>query len=158
MSDHEMQLFDLISDARAHPEKYPPNGNASGAVMSACTNALQTSRQLQDIAREHNIYLASRPIDWVNSDLNMHRGPNGNLVWDAGEPLSQAGYNAFRAENVATGFTTADAVVRFWMQDDAPSGWGHRNLILNCTLQEAGIGHHEGGPGGHYWTLDMGTR
>ncbi|MDT0344553.1 CAP domain-containing protein [Streptomyces litchfieldiae] len=156
MSDQE--LFDVISDARAHPEKYPPNGNASGAAMSPCANAFQLSPRLRDVARDHNTFLASRPIEWVNSDVNMHRGPSGKLVWEDGEPMSQAGYNTFRAEIVATGFPTAEAAVRFWMQDDAPWSWGHRNLILNCSVQEAGTGHHQGGSGGHYWTVDMGTR
>lgn len=154
----DQQLFDLINDARLHPEKYPPNGNSSGASMNACPNALTLSSQLQEIARAHNAFLASQPIEWVNDDLNMHRGPGGKLAWEDGEPMSQAGYTAFRAENVATGFPTAEAAVRFWMQDDERWNWGHRNLILNCAAQEFGFAHHEGGPGGHYWTLDMGTR
>ena len=64
----------------------------------------------------------------------------------------------FPGENVATGFGNAAEVVRFWMQDDEASAWGHRNQILNCTTREAGIGHLQGGPGGHYWTLDVGTK
>jgi uncharacterized protein YkwD len=47
--------------------------------------------------------------------------------------------------------------VQFWMQDDAPSNWGHRNLILDCGLTDAGAAHLAGGPLNHYWTVDMGT-
>jgi uncharacterized protein YkwD len=43
------------------------------------------------------------------------------------------------------------------MQDDAPSNWGHRNLILDCGLTDAGAAHLAGGPLNHYWTVDMGT-
>jgi hypothetical protein len=158
MSQEEKNLFDLVNDARTHPEKYPPNGSTQGAAMNPCSGPFQYSVQLRDIAREHNRFLASKPIDWVNTYPNMHTGPNGKLVWDAGEPMDRAGYHSFRSENVATGFATPAEVMRFWMQDDERFGWGHRNLILNCNAREAGIGHYQGGPGSHYWTLDVGTR
>ncbi|WP_107093743.1 CAP domain-containing protein [Streptomyces sp. XY332] len=90
----------------------------------------------------------------------MHRGPEpaNKLTWEDGEPMDKAGHNTYRGENVAIGFTTPADVMRSWMQDDEAWSWGHRNFILNCTIQEAGVGHHQGGPVGHYWTLDMGTR
>src|SRR5215217_6833501 len=147
------ELWDLVNEARAHPEKYPPHGNRSGASMNACRH-FQYSRTLSGLAYEHNEYLASRPIDWVNTYPNMHLGPNGKPTLDAGEPMDQAGFHSQRSENVATGFRTAAEVVRFWMQEDEQFGWGHRNAILTCELQTAGTAHLEGGPGGHYWTLD----
>ncbi len=158
LTAEERQVLDSINDARAHPQKYPPSGNTSGAAMNSCANPVQYSQQLRDIARDHNNFLASRPIDWVNQYPNMHTGPDGKLAWDPGAPMDQAGYRTYRGENVATGFPTSAEVMRFWMQDDERSAWGHRNFILNCTNQEAGVGHDQGGPGGHYWTLDMGAR
>jgi hypothetical protein len=157
MTAAEAELLRLINDARAHPEKYPPHGNSAGAAMVACGAGFQYSKKLADIARAHNNYLASQPINWVNTYPNMHKGPNGKLVWEPGEPMDQAGYHSYRSEIVATGFPTAADAVRFWMQDDAPSQWGHRNLILNCTIREAGPAHLQGGPGNHYWTVDMGN-
>ncbi|MGW1682907.1 CAP domain-containing protein [Saccharopolyspora sp. NPDC002376] len=153
-----MMEFDLINDARQHPEKYPPHGNSAGAAMTGCARGFNFSSTLTDIASAHCAYLKDQPRDWVNADQNMHRGPSGKLVWEPGEPMEQAGYHAWRAENVAVGFTTAEAAVRFWMQDDEPFGWGHRNAILRCETMEASLGYYEGGPWGHYWTLDMGTR
>ena len=150
--------FDLINDARQHPEKYPPHGNAGGAIMTACPAGFAQSPQLTDAANSHNAFLANHPKDWAVSGDNMHRGPSGKLVWEAGEPMDQAGYRSWRAENVAVGFTTAEEALRFWMQDDERFGWGHRNAILRSSTQEAGFGHQTGGPWGHYWTLDMGTR
>lgn len=47
-----------------------------------------------------------------------------------------------------------DQAMHFWMVDDAPSSWGHRNFILNCNIHNMGVGHSQGGPGGHYWTFD----
>jgi hypothetical protein len=107
-------------------------------------------------ARTHpEKYLASQSIAWVNTFPNMHKGSDGKLAWDNGGPISRAGYNSRRPEIVATGFSTAADAIRFWMQDDAPSRWWHRNLVLNCAIQEAGADHLQGCP---YWTVDMGTR
>jgi hypothetical protein len=39
-----------------------------------------------------------------------------------------------------------------------PAPVGHRNGILNCTIQEAGGAHLAGDSGGHYWTVDMRDR
>lgn len=151
-------LFDLINDARTHPGNYPPHGNPAGAITSACTTGFALSAELTEIARAHTVYLKGQPKDWVTTGDNMHRGPGGKLVWDPGEPMDQAGYRTWRAENVAVGFTTPEAAVRFWMQDDERFGWGHRNGILRCATLEAGVGHEQGGPWEHYWTLDMGTK
>jgi len=158
----EKDLLHFINDARRNPGKYPPRGNAAGAAMTACPVGFKFSRSLWGIARDHSQYLATQPKAWVTSGDNMHRGPKGELpkgklVWEAGEPMERAGYRTWKAENVAVGFSSAEAAVRFWMQDDAEHNWGHRNAILRCATREAGVGHHAGGPWGHYWTLDMGT-
>lgn len=154
----DSELIGLINDARVHPEKYPPHGNTAGATMAACPSPFRESSVLAGIASTHNGYLATQPIAVVNTFPNMHKNADGKLAWDAGEPMDTAGYHSFRAEIVATGFPTAADALRFWMQDDAPSQWGHRNLILNCTIQEAGGAHLAGDSGGHYWTVDMRDR
>ena len=77
MRPDRLVLFDLINEARAHPENYPPDGNSSGASMSACPSPVRYSQQLSDIARDHNDDLASRDIIWVNLVDHMHRGPDG---------------------------------------------------------------------------------
>ncbi|MFD8828694.1 CAP domain-containing protein [Streptomyces sp. NPDC059605] len=157
MRDEAAELFWLINDARTHPNKYPPNGDATLAKMTACSSVFQSSKWLTGTAQAHNSYLASQPIDWVNTYPNMHKNPDGALVGDAGEAIDMAGYHSSRAEIVATGFPTAADAVEFWMQNDAPFQWAHRNLILECGLTQAGAAHLQGGPGGHYWTVDMGT-
>jgi cysteine-rich secretory family protein len=154
----QTELMRLVNDARTHPEKYPPNGNAQEATMAACPTPFQVSSSLSGAASRHNTYLATQPIASVNMFPNMHKEPDGKLVWDDGESIDKAGYQTKRAEIVATGFPTAAEAMRFWMQDDAPSKWGHRNNILNCAIREAGGAHLQGGPGNHYWTVDMGTR
>ncbi|MFF3677409.1 CAP domain-containing protein [Streptomyces sp. NPDC002120] len=156
-SDEEKEFWSLINDAREHPQKYPPHGNTSGAVMSACPSGFRFSGALTETARNHNVFLSGKDKNWVSTGDNMHRGPSGKLVWDDGEPMAEAGYNP-RKENVAVGFSTPEQAVRFWMQDDEVHAWGHRNAILNCSISEGGVGHYPGGPWGHYWTLDMGVK
>jgi hypothetical protein len=152
------QFLKMINEARAHPELYPPHGNTAGAAMTACSNGLTYSSALHSTAADHNDYLASQTREWIGVDSNAHRGPNGKLVWEAGEPMDQAGYHSYRAEIVAWGQETRGDALRAWMQDDEASNWGHRNLILNCSVQDAGPAIHNGGSWGHYYTVDMGNR
>jgi hypothetical protein len=155
------RFLKLINNARAHPEQYPPHGNTQGATMTPCPNGLQHSVDLSVTAANHNDYVATQPIEWVNKDgeQNMHRDPNGELVWKDGEPMDKAGYKGWRSEIVATSQPTTEDALRFWMQDDEKYNWEHRNNILDCEHNhEAGANIHNGGPGGHYYTVDMGKR
>jgi uncharacterized protein YkwD len=72
-------------------------------------------------------------------------------------PIQASGYDRARGEIVGTGQTTAAEVVKFWMQNDEASKWGHRNNILNCGYTDAGAAHLAGGPLNHYWTVDLGA-
>jgi hypothetical protein len=164
MSAEEKELRRFVTDARTHPENYPPHGNSAGATMPPGVPDFKRSEWLTHIARAHSNFLKDQDKDWVVDDLNMHRGPGGVLVWEVGQPIEQAGFHTWRSENVAVGFDTAEKVVRFWMQDDEAWGWGHRNAILfddwytPDDIREAGFGYSQGGPWTHYWTLDMGRK
>jgi hypothetical protein len=161
----EQELFRLINDARAHPQNYPPHGNAQRASMNSCANPFKGSSELRTTAYHHDAFLATHPEEWMygttgdipNDIPNTHTGPDGKPVWAAGEPMDQAGYHSARYEIVAWGQATPAEVIRAWMQDDEHSQWGHRNIILNCTIQWLGVNHRQGGPVRHYWTGDMGN-
>ena len=146
-------LLAAVNDARLHPEKYPPHGNTAGAKMEACPSAFAGSGSLDQAAATHNSFLASS-----DKNVNAHQNANGKLSWEDGGPIEAAGYNSARAEIVATGQGTANAAVVAWMQDDGDQAWGHRNIILDCNLADAGAAHLTGGPWGNYWTVDAGTR
>jgi hypothetical protein len=154
-------LAGLINDARLHPQNYPPTGNTAGAAMAACATPFVISPALEGTAQAHNSYLATEPIsgnDGISTPPNMHKDPDGTLATDVpGGPIAKAGYKTRTGEVVAWGQTTALAALQAWMQNDADSQWGHRNLILNCALTQAGPAHLQGGLGGDYWTVDMGT-
>jgi hypothetical protein len=150
----------LVNDARTHPELYPPRGDPTGAAMAACDGPFLSSQALADTAASHNDFLASQPVEWVMTRPHMHAStPDGmQMSTDAGAPIDQAGFHSLRAQIVAMGYPTAAAVVAAWMQDDGgPLAWGHRNIILNCALSQAGAAYLQGGPGGHYWTVNMGN-
>ncbi len=151
-------LLTAINDARMHPEKYPPRGNTAGAKMGACTSPFRQSAALYKGANAHDKFLAGQPTSWVQSGLNAHRDPNGALAWESNGHIAAAGFNGARAEIVAWGQPTSAAAVRAWMQDDEHSNWGHRNIILDCSLSYAGASNYAGGPAGHYFTADMGNR
>jgi hypothetical protein len=149
----------LVNDARTHPELYPPHGDTTGAAMAPCAGPFLSSQALADTASSHNDFLASQPVEWVMTRPHMHAStPDGmQMSTDAGAPIDQAGFHSLRAQIVAMGYPTAAAVVQAWMQDDGPLAWGHRNIILNCALSQAGAAYLQGGPGGHYWTVNMGN-
>ncbi len=90
------------------------------------------------------------------NDFFDHTGSDGS---SPGDRIHEAGYQYSRAaENVAAGYTTPEAVVDGWMQSS-----GHRDNILNCALQDIGVGYYylENDTGNvnykHYWTQVFAT-
>jgi cysteine-rich secretory family protein len=150
-------LLAAVNDARAHPEKYPPNGDANageGAKMTACSNPFVNSASLASAAATHNQFIAG-----PGAGGDPHQNASGKQSWADGGPIQAAGYNSWRAEIVAIGQGNENGAVVDWMQNDANASppWGHRNNILNCGALQAGAAHLSGGPQGNYWTVDIGT-
>jgi len=72
--------------------------------------------------------------DMAFNDFFSHTGSDGSSPW---ERIQATGYEySLAAENIAAGYSTPQAVVRAWM-----SSSGHRQNILNCDLQEIGVGY-----------------
>jgi uncharacterized protein YkwD len=92
--------------------------------------------------------------DMANHNFVDHPGSNGSTVVSRVEAAGYTGWRAV-AENVAGGQVTAAGVVRSWM-----SSPGHRANILNCSLEDIGVGYvkKSGNTRGTYWTQDFGAK
>lgn len=72
--------------------------------------------------------------DMAFNDFFSHTGSDGSSPW---ERIQATGYDySLAAENIAAGYNTPLAVVQAWMRSSE-----HRENILNCDLQEIGIGY-----------------
>jgi len=94
---------------------------------------LEWNRDVAQVAQEHS-------RDMVQRNFFAHVNPDGDTPFDR---LAAAGIEWSRAaENIAFGFSNADAVLQGWL--DSP---GHRANIENCGLTGHGVGQFE-----TYWT------
>ena len=76
----------------------------------------------------------SHSDDMAINDFFSHTGSDGSSPW---QRIQAAGYSySLAAENIAAGYSTPQAVVQGWMNSP-----GHRDNILNCALQEIGVGY-----------------
>ena len=141
--------------------KLLPHGAISGAAVIAAAMALlampsapaaSADAALMAVVNEARLH----PEKYPRQQLRRTTA-DGQLPGDQGGIIGMAGYRSGGWEIVAAGFPTAAAAVQYWMQNDESSQWGHRNIILNCAIREAGPAHLAGGPYGHYWTVDLGN-
>ncbi|MCM1966504.1 CAP domain-containing protein [Streptomyces sp. G1] len=101
---------------------------------------LTVNEKLAKAAQDHSEDMAA------HSNMS-HTGSDGS---DPGQRITRAGYQwRTYAENVAYGYPTAAQVMEGWMNSP-----GHKRNILDCDLEEIGIGLAQPG---QYWTQDFGT-
>jgi uncharacterized protein YkwD len=123
------QVVDLVNDERA----------------AADCPALAVDERLAEAAGAH-------AADMVDRQYFDHTSPDGSTPASRAEA---AGYSGAVAENIATGYSTAVAVVEGWM--DSP---GHRANILDCDQRVTGVGHDPGSLPGYApgtWVQVFGT-
>lgn len=95
-------------------------------------DALRVDSRLTAAAQEHS-------EDMDRRDYMSHQSPEGE---GPGDRARRHGYDAWGAENVAKGQTSAAQVMDAWMNSQ-----GHRDNILNCGLVAIGVGES-----GNAWT------
>jgi uncharacterized protein YkwD len=106
-------------------------------------DALTLDRRLIDAANEH-------AADMARHDYFAHESRNGD---GAGDRVTGAGYRWKRyGENIARGVDSPYEVVDGWMHSPE-----HRENILDCRLQEMGIGLALSRDHGPYWVQDFAT-
>lgn len=105
---------------------------------------LRVSDQLASAAQGHS-------KDMALNDFFSHTSSDGRSPWDR---IRETGYSfSSAAENIAAGYPTAASAVSGWMNSS-----GHRANILNCSLEETGVGYYylQNDTGNvnyrHYWT------
>ena len=133
--------------AEVPPPPPPPVADPAADVI-ALTNAarataglppLATHPQLQEAARAHSQDQAAR-------NQMSHYGSNGSEV---GDRVSATGYSwSAVAENVAAGYSTAQAVMSGWM-----GSAGHRQNILYPGVVHVGVAVATSSSGTPYWTM-----
>ena len=116
------RVLDLVNQARAQ------NGCQS----------LTEDKRLDKAAQGHS-------DDMSAHSYFSHTSQDGRTFVDREQ---QAGYPSPGGENIAEGYTSADAVMDGWMHSD-----GHRRNILDCSFTTIGIGVTTTG---WYWVQDFG--
>lgn len=123
--DHEFdkELLELINNERA----------------SLGLGELTLDTALSSVAVAHSEDMAIR--DYID-----HTSPDGVGAFDR---LDEAGISyVSAAENIASGFATADKVFNSWMNSER-----HKGNLMNSEFGKIGIGYYAGGTNGTYWTV-----
>ena len=100
--------------------------------------ALTEDKRLDNAAQGHS-------DDMSRNSYFSHTSQDGRTFVDREH---NAGYPSPGGENIAEGYTSADAVMDGWMHSD-----GHRRNILDCSFTTIGIGVTTTG---WYWVQDFG--
>ncbi|BCY12297.1 CAP domain-containing protein [Actinoplanes sp. L3-i22] len=111
-------------------------------AKSGCP-AVSVDRRLIEAANRHAADMARR-------DYFQHESPNGDK---AGERVSETGYQwRWYGENIARGQDSPWEVMDGWM--NSPE---HRSNILDCKLDQIGVGLAIDGDKTPYWVQDFAT-
>lgn len=134
----------LVLNQQLGPEAQEVVDLINAERMNAGCAPLQVDSKLVAAAQKHS-------EDMAFNDFFDHTGSNGS---SPGQRIAAEGYSySTWAENIAAGYGTAAAAVAGWMGSE-----GHRDNILNCSLQETGVGYFylQNDTGsvnyGRYWT------
>lgn len=148
---------------RANPQIKNPDWIYVGQVLQIPTDSSTGSsfeQQVLDLTNAERVKAGLAPLRWnwelarvarfKSQDMRdrnyfSHNSPTYGspftIMKNFGIKYTAAG------ENIAAGYTSAQAVVRGWMNSP-----GHRQNILNPNFNQIGVGYAAGGSYRHYWT------
>lgn len=109
--------------------------NLTGSALLAATNQDRVDNKLGSLTSDTKLQQAAqtKANDMVSQNYWSHVTPSGKQPWAF---ISASGYQYQAAgENLAYGFTSADAALNAWMH--SPS---HRANILNSSYSQVGFG------------------
>lgn len=143
--DEENPFIPVIDDTPAYVNK---NNEALSSELIELINAVRVEYGLSTLTTDENLCAISTAhcIDMAEYDYIDHTSPAGIGPFDR---LDMEGiYYMSAAENIASGFLTAEKVLESWMNSAM-----HRQNLLNGDFTHIGVGYHAGGANGTYWTL-----
>ncbi len=143
--DEENPFIPVIDDTPAYVNK---NNTALSSELMELINAVRIEYGLSALSADENLCAISTEhcIDMAEYDYIDHTSPTGIGPFDR---LDMEGiYYMSAAENIASGFLTAEKVIESWMNSAM-----HRQNLLNGDFTHIGVGYHAGGANGTYWTL-----
>ncbi len=138
---------DTPTSSSAKPAPKPRSAPTLAGQVLALVNDERDKAGCDPVAEESHLDQAAQghSDDMSQRDYFSHDTPEGESFADR---ITAAGYPKPGAENIAKGATSADQVMRMWMNSS-----GHRKNILNCSLKKLGVGVTTDG---WYWTQDFG--
>lgn len=134
----ERRVLELTNEARAQ-------GRQCGREPFGAAPPLKPSALLSRVAQAHSKDMAAH-------DLFDHTGSDGS---SPGDRMTQGGYKwRMAGENIASGVTTAEAVVAGWLESPH-----HCENIMGPRFTEMGIAYFYDpkSTAGIYWTQEFGT-
>jgi uncharacterized protein YkwD len=125
----------------------PPADTSAAARVLDLVNQARTGAGCQPLTEDKRLDQAAQghSDDMSAHSYFSHTSQDGRTFVDREQ---QAGYPSPGGENIAEGYTSADAVMDGWMHSD-----GHRRNILDCSFTTIGIGVTTKG---WYWVQDFG--
>ncbi len=117
-------------------------------------NNYRTNRGLSALKILPKLTTAAR---WMSADMGVNRyfSHTDSKGRTSSQRMSAFGYtyNTYKGENIAAGYSTADAAFKAWL--NSPT---HLKVIQNPNYRAIGIGrvYTSGSPYGWYWTTDFG--
>lgn len=138
LSTAEKQFLTLINQYRATKKLAP----------------VQASKTLNIASYKHSLDMGKRKYFAHNTKTPLPAGQSGALPWDRMKDAGY-GYNTYKGENIAAGYSSAQAVFNGWKASS-----GHNKNMLNPNFKVIGIGfvNVTGSPYKYYWTTDFGGK
>ncbi|RIK36948.1 MAG: hypothetical protein DCC58_18660 [Chloroflexi bacterium] len=138
LSSAEQQFLTLINNYR----------------QSKGLSKLAASKALNIASYKHSLDMGTRKYFSHNTKTPLPAGQSGPTPWDRMKDAGY-GYNTYKGENIAAGYSSAQAVFNGWKASS-----GHNKNMLNPNFKVIGIGFVSvsGSPYTHYWTTDFGGK
>ncbi len=152
LNDFDVSWDSANSAVKLYTNKEVPE-SSDPAQYSEVSLEDQALELINEIREEQNLPRLYKDSSLVNAaekrakelkSTFAHKRPSGEEWYTV---LGETGVSYMIAgENLAMGYSTADEVVKAWMNSEA-----HRDNILQSRFSRIGISHYVGSNGTHYW-------